>query len=89
MIPTGASSVGRPWGVGRMRPYPTVHQRGFASAVIDPATQLTVYRDPRGGILGMGKHGTSKGTETQPESTNLDSRNDTDHDQDSEQDPGS
>lgn len=72
-----------------MRPYPAVHHRDFASAVIDPATQLTVYRDARGGIIEMGKHGTSMGTETQMESTNLDSRNDTDHDQDSEQDPGS
>lgn len=76
----------RPWGVSRMKPYRTVSQHTHATAYIDPGTQLTAYRDAAGRAVEMGKHGTSKGTETQPESTNLDSRNDTDHDQDSEQD---
>ncbi|MFI0220174.1 putative ATP-grasp-modified RiPP [Streptomyces lydicus] len=75
-----------PWGISRMRPYPSVHQPGYATAEIDPNTQTTVFRDARGGVVEMGKHGTSKGTETSPQSTNLDSRNDTDSDQDSEQD---
>ncbi|MGW5115069.1 putative ATP-grasp-modified RiPP [Streptomyces noursei] len=75
-----------PWGISRMRPYPSVHQPGFATAHLDPATQTTVYRDARGGVVDMGRHGTSKGTETTPQSTNQDSRNDTDHDQDSETD---
>jgi putative ATP-grasp target RiPP len=69
-----------------MRPYPSVHQAGFTTSEVDPVTQLAVFRDARGKVVEMGKHGTSKGTETRPESTNLDSRNDTDHDQDSEQD---
>lgn len=76
----------RPWGIGRMRPYPSIHQPRYASAEIDPVTQTTVFRDERGVVVEMGKHGTSKGTETSPQSTNQDSRNDTDHDQDSEQD---
>lgn len=76
----------RPWGISRMRPYPSVHQLGYVTAEVDPATQLTVFRDARGGVVEMGKHGTSKGTETNPQSTNQDSRNDTDHDQDSEHD---
>ncbi|MER8031022.1 putative ATP-grasp-modified RiPP [Streptomyces bauhiniae] len=75
-----------PWGIGRMRPYPSTYHPGYATAELDPTTQTTVFRDPRGGIVEMGKHGTSKGTETRPQSTNQDSRNDTDHDQDSEQD---
>ncbi|MET7718304.1 putative ATP-grasp-modified RiPP [Streptomyces sp. NPDC005407] len=75
-----------PWGIGRMRPYPSVHQPGYTTAEIDPTTQTGVFRDARGGVVEMGKHGTSKGTETSPQSTNQDSRNDTDHDQDSEQD---
>jgi putative ATP-grasp target RiPP len=75
-----------PWGVSRMRPYPSVHQPGYATAVLDPVTQTTVFLDAHGTVVEMGRHGTGKGTETQPQSTNLDSRNDTDHDQDSEQD---
>lgn len=86
MTASMAPAAPRPWGISRMRPYPAVHQRAYATAGVDPDTQLTVYRDVRGHVVEMGKHGTSKGTETQPESTNLDSRNDTDHDQDSEQD---
>ncbi len=76
----------RPWGVGRMRPYPPIRPAGHARVGVDPATQLTVYWDSRGQVVEMGRHGTARGTETAAESTNLDSRNDTDHDQDSEQD---
>lgn len=79
-------AVVRPWGIGRLRPYPRAHLQGFATVEIDPATQLGVFRDGSGRIVEMGKHGTSKGTETSPQSTNLDSRNDSDHDQDSSQD---
>ena len=75
-----------PWGISRMRPYPNIYGRGYATAEIDPETQITVFRDASGGVVEMGKHGTAKGTETAPQSTNLDSRNDTDHDQDDEQD---
>ncbi|MGP3922779.1 putative ATP-grasp-modified RiPP [Streptomyces sp. 8N616] len=83
---TAPAGEGRPWGISRMRPYPSVHQPGYATAEVDPETQLTTFRDARGGVMEMGKHGTAKGTETHPQSTNLDSRNDTDHDQDNEQD---
>ncbi|WP_033196206.1 putative ATP-grasp-modified RiPP [Streptomyces xiaopingdaonensis] len=75
-----------PWGITRMRPYPSTYQPGYATVELDPATQVAVFRDERGGVVEMGKHGTAKGTETSPQSTNLDSRNDTDHDQDDEQD---
>ncbi|MEU5424349.1 putative ATP-grasp-modified RiPP [Streptomyces olivoreticuli] len=76
----------RPWGISRMRPYPATCRQPYATVTIDPDTQTGVFRDRAGHVVEMGKHGTSKGTETQPQSTNLDSRNDTDHDQDSEQD---
>ncbi|WP_327289216.1 putative ATP-grasp-modified RiPP [Streptomyces sp. NBC_01198] len=76
----------RPWGVNRMRPYPTTDAQPFVSVTIDPANQTGVFRDSDGLVVEMGKHGTSKGTETSPQSTNLDSRNDSDHDQDSTQD---
>jgi putative ATP-grasp target RiPP len=69
-----------------MRPYPKADAEPFASVEIDPVTQLGVFRDADGRVVEMGKHGTSKGTETKPQSTNMDSRNDTDHDQDSTQD---
>ncbi|WP_043264713.1 putative ATP-grasp-modified RiPP [Streptomyces sp. CT34] len=75
-----------PWGISRLRPYPSVHQPGYSTAELDPTTQTTVFRDARGGVVEMGKHGTAKGTETSPQSTNLDSRNDSDSDQDDEQD---
>ncbi|MFJ4688634.1 putative ATP-grasp-modified RiPP [Streptomyces sp. NPDC088789] len=75
-----------PWGIHRMRPYPGTCQPRCTTAEIDPVTQIAVFRDARGDVVEMGRHGTSKGTETQPQSTNQDSRNDTDHDQDSEQD---
>ncbi|MHA4813210.1 putative ATP-grasp-modified RiPP [Streptomyces aculeolatus] len=74
-----------PWGIRRMRPYPA-YEPGYAAVSLDPATQLGVFRDAGGRIVEMGKHGTGKGTETHPASTNLDSQNDHDHDQDSEQD---
>jgi putative ATP-grasp target RiPP len=83
---TGGKPGVAPWGIRRMRPYPSVYQHGYAAVTLDPETQLAVYRDARGMVVEMGKHGTSKATETAPQSTNLDSRNDTDHDQDNEQD---
>ncbi|NJP45065.1 putative ATP-grasp-modified RiPP [Actinacidiphila epipremni] len=79
-------TAARPWAIGRMRPYPRTTVQPFATVEIDPATQLGVFRDAGGLVVEMGKHGTSKGTETNPQSTNLDSRNDSDHDQDSTQD---
>ncbi|MFF4223165.1 putative ATP-grasp-modified RiPP [Streptomyces abikoensis] len=79
-------TAARPWGISRMRPYPTTYQQPFASVAIDPDTQKGIFRDRAGQVVEMGKHGSNTGTETQPQSTNLDSRNDTDHDQDSEQD---
>lgn len=81
-----ASTAIRPWGIGRMRPYPTTTVQAFATVTIDPDTQTGVFRDGNGLVVELGKHGTGKGTETNPQSTNLDSRNDSDHDQDSTQD---
>ncbi|NJQ14122.1 putative ATP-grasp-modified RiPP [Streptomyces bohaiensis] len=75
----------RPWGAGRLAPYPTVTRRGHASVTIDPGTQLGVFTDQNGTVIDMGKHGTGKGTETST-TTNSDSAPDQGHDQDSEQD---
>ncbi|MGC9500542.1 putative ATP-grasp-modified RiPP [Streptomyces sp. WG7] len=75
----------RPWGTGRLTPYPTTVRRPHATVVIDPATQLGVFRDRCGHVVEMGKHGTSSGTETST-TTNSDSANDQGHDQDSQQD---
>ncbi|WNI15316.1 putative ATP-grasp-modified RiPP [Actinacidiphila sp. ITFR-21] len=75
----------RPWGAGRLAPYPTTSHRPHVSVVIDLDTQLGVFRDRAGLVVDMGKHGTSKGTETST-TTNSDSANDHGHDQDSEQD---
>lgn len=75
----------RPWGVGRLAPYPTVTRRPHVSVALDPDTQLGVYADHAGRVVEMGKHGTSQGTETNT-TTNTDSAPDQGHDQDSEQD---
>ncbi|MGW2843942.1 putative ATP-grasp-modified RiPP [Streptomyces sp. NPDC001108] len=75
----------RPWGAGRLAPYPTVLRRPHSTVTIDPTTQLGVFRDHDGLLVEMGKHGTSSGTETST-TTNSDSRNDQGHDQDSNQD---
>ncbi|MFI9078626.1 putative ATP-grasp-modified RiPP [Streptomyces sioyaensis] len=75
----------RPWGAGRLAPYPTTVRRLHATVAIDPATQLGVFRDRAGSVVEMGRHGTSSGTETST-TTNSDSQNDQGHDQDSTQD---
>lgn len=75
----------RPWGAGRLAPYPATIHRPHASVTIDPTTQLGVFRDRAGHVVEMGKHGTSSGTETST-ITNSDSANDQGHDQDSQQD---
>ncbi len=79
------STTGRPWGAGRLAPYPTTIQLPHATVTVDPRTQLGVFRDLAGQVVEMGAHGTSKGTETAT-TTNSDSANDQGHDQDSEQD---
>lgn len=78
-------SINRPWGAGRLAPYPTAVRRLHASVAVNPDTQLGVFRDHAGQVVEMGAHGTSKGTETST-TTNADSKNDQGHDQDSEQD---
>ncbi|CCK24421.1 hypothetical protein BN159_0042 [Streptomyces davaonensis JCM 4913] len=84
-MPTAVQAAERPWGAGRLGPYPTVTRRPHASVVIDPDTQLGVYLDHASQVIDMGKHGTSTGTETTTK-TNSDSAPDEGHDQDSEQD---
>ena len=84
IMPTQSTPT-RPWGVGRLAPYPVTLPRPHASVAVDPDTQLGVFRDRDGRVVEMGKHGTSRGTETST-TTNSDSRNDHGHDQDSEQD---
>ncbi|MEW2622028.1 putative ATP-grasp-modified RiPP [Streptomyces sp. NPDC048106] len=82
---TAVRTAVRPWGAGRLAPYPTVTRLPFVSVGLDPDTQLGVYTGHDGKPVEMGKHGTSKGTETST-NTNSDSAPDQGHDQDSEQD---
>lgn len=79
------TTTARPWGAGRLAPYPTTTRLSYASVSIDGRTQLGVFRDRAGLVVEMGKHGTSSGTETST-TTNSDSANDQGHDQDSTQD---
>ncbi|WP_256104260.1 putative ATP-grasp-modified RiPP [Streptomyces sp. ODS05-4] len=84
---TASTNLTRPWGASRLAPYPTTVPRPHATVVIDPDTQLGVYRDRAGNVIEMGKHGTSKGTETSTTTnSDSDSKNDQGHDQDSTQD---
>ncbi|MET9529227.1 MULTISPECIES: putative ATP-grasp-modified RiPP [unclassified Streptomyces] len=71
-----------PWGAHRLTPYPATVRLPHASVTVDPVTQLGVFRDRAGHVVEMGKHGTSKGTETST-TTNSDSAPDQGHDQDS------
>ncbi|MFD4577524.1 putative ATP-grasp-modified RiPP [Streptomyces sp. NPDC058417] len=82
---TAAQPRVRPWGAGRLAPYPAVTHRPDTAVTLDPATQLGVFTDHAGTVIEMGKHGTGKGTETST-TTNSDSAPDEGHDQDSEQD---
>ncbi|MEW2612081.1 putative ATP-grasp-modified RiPP [Streptomyces sp. NPDC047880] len=75
----------RPWGLARMRPYPTMAPA--ARAQLDPITQTGVFYDGAGQVLEMGKHNTSTGTSpatgTSPDgsgqgSTDTDSGSDSD-----------
>ncbi|GAA1590541.1 hypothetical protein GCM10009804_53380 [Kribbella hippodromi] len=61
------SSTARPWGLTRATPIKEVPgETAPASMTIDPATQLTVYRDAAGRVAQAGppKHGTSRQTVT-------------------------
>lgn len=80
-------TTARPWGVGRLAPYPTTIARPHATVSIDPETQLGTFLDHAGRVVEMGKHGTSSGTETST-STSSDGQhgNDQGSDQDSNQD---
>ena len=59
-IPQGLVTA-RPWGLGRMAPYPTMAP-AYARAELDPATQTARFYDDAGQVLEMGKLGTSPGT---------------------------
>lgn len=80
---TTSVTTNRPWGANRLAPYPTTVPVPHASASVDPATQLGVFRDWRGNLVEMGKHGTSSGTET---STSTSSDGSSGNDQGSDQD---
>ncbi|WP_261956023.1 putative ATP-grasp-modified RiPP [Streptomyces nigrescens] len=41
----------RPWGAGRLAPYPTTLRRSYATVTVDPATQLGVFRDHAGQVV--------------------------------------
>jgi putative ATP-grasp target RiPP len=86
-VTTSATQIAsvRPWGAGRLAPFPATVHLPHSTVAIDPTTQLGVFRDRAGHVVEMGKHGTSKGTETST-TTNSDSKNDQGHDQDSQQD---
>lgn len=75
----------RPWGIGRLAPYPVTVKQPFTTITIDPTTQTGVFYDHLSQVVEMGKHGTSSGTETST-STNLDSQPDQGHDQDTQKD---
>jgi putative ATP-grasp target RiPP len=45
----------RPWGAGRLAPYPTATRRPHATVTIDPTTQLGVFRDRTGQVVEMGR----------------------------------
>ncbi|MFF5547524.1 putative ATP-grasp-modified RiPP [Streptomyces olivaceoviridis] len=60
-LPSGTTTP-TPWGLRRMAPYPTMTP-AYARAVLDPATQTTVFYDHLGQVMEMPGHGTSTGTQ--------------------------
>ncbi|MGW0864471.1 putative ATP-grasp-modified RiPP [Streptomyces sp. NPDC002611] len=59
-IPKGLVTA-RPWGLGRMAPYPTMAP-DYADVRLDDPTQTAVFLDGSGQVVEMGKHNTSSGT---------------------------
>ncbi|MER6712547.1 putative ATP-grasp-modified RiPP [Streptomyces sp. NPDC006386] len=59
-IPQGVITA-RPWGLGRMAPYPTMAPE-HTHAELHPVTQTARFYDRAGQVIEMGKHGTSTGT---------------------------
>lgn len=59
-IPQGLTTT-RPWGIGRMAPYPTMAPE-HTRAELAPDTQTARFYDRSGQVIEMGKHGTSTGT---------------------------
>ncbi|MUL41586.1 putative ATP-grasp-modified RiPP [Streptomonospora sp. PA3] len=55
----------RPWGLGRMAPYPPSEPLPYAHAELDPHTQTGRYFDASGRPLEAGKHGTNVSQQTQ------------------------
>lgn len=84
--PRGTGDAASPWGISRMRPYPSVDIEPYSIAGVDPRTQTGIYTDANGQIVAMPKHGSNTGRETNQVSTHLDGTNDTDHDQSNDRD---
>lgn len=83
MTTSATLTAARPWGAGRLAPYPTTIPLPHTSVLVDPDTQLGVFRNRDGHVVEMGKHGTSSGTET---STSTSSDGSSGNDQGSDQD---
>ncbi|MGW0705788.1 putative ATP-grasp-modified RiPP [Streptomyces sp. NPDC002643] len=60
-VPQGTITP-RPWGVGRMAPYPTM-AAAHTTVRLDPVTQTAAFFDASGHVMEMPGHGTSTGTQ--------------------------
>ncbi|MGW1176077.1 putative ATP-grasp-modified RiPP [Kitasatospora sp. NPDC002543] len=49
----------KPWGIGRMGPYPATATLPAFTPVIDPKSQIAVIVDENGRTVELGSHGTS------------------------------
>lgn len=88
-LPRGATTP-RPWGVGRLGPYPPFEAPKYASVEIDPQTQVGQYVDDDGRPVDMSPgHGTYSGTNPPTGTTGVGDRTsdapDTDYGNDTDQ----
>jgi putative ATP-grasp target RiPP len=67
------SSVPRPWGLTRMRPFESEPTPVPIRYDVDPQTQLGIYYDAVGQTIEAGKHGTIANTQ-KPHMTNHDGK---------------
>ncbi|GAA3109878.1 putative ATP-grasp-modified RiPP [Streptomyces echinatus] len=72
----------KPWGLGRMRPYPTAAVLPAARPVLDPGTQVPVWVSPDGTPLTVeAKHKRSQTSQETSTKTSLDGNPDQGSDQ--------
>ncbi|QHC30115.1 putative ATP-grasp-modified RiPP [Streptomyces sp. HF10] len=87
MQPSAPSDQVKPWGLGRMRPYPAAAVLPAARPVLDPGTQVPVWAAPDGTPLPVeARHKRSETSQETSTKTSLDGTPDQGSDQNGDAD---